>query len=204
MYEIIAMLTMLIDHLGVVFFPEQEWLRIIGRLAMPLYTYGIVQGYKYTGNFKKYLLRLFILAVTGQVFYTMLFHKITPNIIFTFIVCLLLMKYFQTTKDGPFLKYFIILNGALFLQILQFSYGTYAFILMLLYYHNKSIILGHILLNAVGYFVNGWALQFYSFIASVIIKYLPNHRLIGRARLFYQLFYPAHLAVLLLISKLIQ
>lgn len=203
MYEIIAMLTMLIDHIGIVFFPEQAWLRIIGRLSMPLYTYGIVQGYRYTRNFKKYLFRLFILAATGQVFYTMLFHKYTPNIIFTFIVCLLLLKYYQTTKDGPFLKYFIVINGAFFLQILQFSYGTYAFILMLIYYQNKSIILKHNLLNVAAFFVNRWVLQLYSFAASVIIKYLPNRRLIGRKRFFYLIFYPLHLAVLFLISKLI-
>lgn len=202
MFEIIAMLAMLIDHLGVVFFPDAELFRIVGRIAMPLYTYGIVQGFKYSGNFKKYLLRLFILASISQVFYTPLMHNYAPNIIFTFIICLLLLYYMEKAKDGPFLKYFIIINAAFFLQVFQFSYGAYAFILTLIYYKNKKIILNHNLLNIAAYFINGWGTQLYSFIPSILIKYLPNRRLTGGARRFYQIFYPLHLAILLLISKI--
>lgn len=203
MYEIIAMLSMLIDHLGLVFFPDVEWLRIVGRLAMPLYTYGIVQGYKYTRSFKNYLFRLLIIASISQVFYTLLMHIYTPNIIFTFIACLLLLKYFEQTKDGPFLKYFIVVSGAFFLQVFQFSYGTYAFVLTLIYHYNKWIVLNHNLLNIAAYFVNGWVTQLYSFIPSLLIKYLPNRRLTEMARRFYQIFYPLHLAVLYLITKLV-
>lgn len=197
------MLSMLIDHLGLVFFPDVEWLRIVGRLAMPLYTYGIVQGYKYTRSFKNYLFRLLIIASISQVFYTLLMHIYTPNIIFTFIACLLLLKYFEQTKDGPFLKYFIVVSGAFFLQVFQFSYGTYAFVLTLIYHYNKWIVLNHNLLNIAAYFVNGWVTQLYSFIPSLLIKYFPNRRLTGAARRFYQVFYPLHLAVLYLITKLV-
>ncbi len=204
MFEIIAMVTMLIDHIGGAFFPDQPWFRIIGRLAMPLYTYGIVQGYRYTRNFKKYLLRLLLIASTSQVFYTLLFREYRPNIVFTFIVCLLLLKYFIESKDRAFLKYYIVINATIFLQLFQFSYGAYAFILTLIYYYNKRIILNHNLLNIAAYFVNGWTLQLYSFVASILIKYVPNPRLTGHMRTFYTIFYPLHLAVLVLIDRLIH
>ena len=35
--KLIACVTMLIDHIGAVFFPHLQWLRIIGRLSFPLY-----------------------------------------------------------------------------------------------------------------------------------------------------------------------
>jgi hypothetical protein len=45
MLKFIAMLTMLVDHIGVIFFPRIEFLRIIGRIAFPLYSWFLVQGY---------------------------------------------------------------------------------------------------------------------------------------------------------------
>ena len=44
MLKLIAMLTMLVDHIGLLFFPEIMAFRIVGRIAMPLFAYGIAQG----------------------------------------------------------------------------------------------------------------------------------------------------------------
>lgn len=46
MLKLIAMLTMLVDHIGLLFFPEIMAFRIVGRIAMPLFAYGIAQGYQ--------------------------------------------------------------------------------------------------------------------------------------------------------------
>ena len=43
--SILAMLTMLIDHIGLIWFPENMAWRIIGRLALPFYAFAIVLGY---------------------------------------------------------------------------------------------------------------------------------------------------------------
>jgi hypothetical protein len=201
MFEIIAMLTMFIDHLGVVFFPEQILFRIIGRIAMPLYTYGIVQGYKYTHSFKKYLARLFFIALVSQVFYMLLFNTDKLNIIFTFLVCLLLLKCLHQTKSK--LKYLFIPLVACSLEIFNFEYGLYAFFLILIYSLNKRIIWRHNFLNIIYLFLYNWQAQLFSFLPTILIKKYKNRPLKGTARNFYRAFYPLHLAILLLISKAI-
>ena len=64
--KIIALLTMTIDHLGYLlprFNPElAKVFRYIGRLALPLFCFMIVEGAIHTKNFKKYALRLGIMA----------------------------------------------------------------------------------------------------------------------------------------------
>lgn len=64
--KIIALLTMTIDHLGYLlpsYNPElANVFRYIGRLALPLFCFMIVEGAIHTKNFKKYALRLGIMA----------------------------------------------------------------------------------------------------------------------------------------------
>ena len=54
--KLLAMVTMTLDHIGVHLFPQCLFLRIIGRLAMPIYAYMIAEGCAHTRNRKQYLL----------------------------------------------------------------------------------------------------------------------------------------------------
>ena len=58
--KIIALVTMTFDHVGLVFYIEP--FRYIGRLALPLFCLMIVEGVIHTHNFKKYALRLGVMA----------------------------------------------------------------------------------------------------------------------------------------------
>ena len=58
--KIIALVTMTIDHIGLTF--NIDPLRYIGRLALPLFCFMIAEGVIHTHNFKKYTLRLGIMA----------------------------------------------------------------------------------------------------------------------------------------------
>ena len=58
--KIIAIITMTIDHIGVMF--DVVPCRYIGRLALPLFCLMIAEGVLHTKNFKKYALRLGIMA----------------------------------------------------------------------------------------------------------------------------------------------
>ena len=61
--KIIALILMLMDHIGE-FFPDSPiWFRWLGRLAAPLFFYALAVGFHHTRNRKKYLLRLYLANV---------------------------------------------------------------------------------------------------------------------------------------------
>jgi O-antigen/teichoic acid export membrane protein len=78
--KIIAMVTMVIDHSGDIFFPilgnNTLYFNAIGRIAFPLFCFMLVEGYKHTSNLKKYMLRLFIGALISQIPFQILVQTI--------------------------------------------------------------------------------------------------------------------------------
>ena len=64
--KVIALLTMTIDHIGYQLLPinpdVSNVFRYIGRLALPLFCFMIAEGAIHTKNFKKYALRLGVMA----------------------------------------------------------------------------------------------------------------------------------------------
>lgn len=67
--KLVAMITMLIDHVGKIFFPKYYIMRIIGRMAFPIYAYCIAAGCVFTRNHLKYITRLVALGLIAQPFY---------------------------------------------------------------------------------------------------------------------------------------
>lgn len=61
--KIIALIAMLIDHVGLFIPNTPEWFRLIGRISIPIFIFGIVVGYKHTSNRKKYLQRLYLSSI---------------------------------------------------------------------------------------------------------------------------------------------
>lgn len=76
--KLIAIASMLIDHLGAAIFPQQDWMRIVGRLAFPIFAYCIAVGSVYTRSVPKYLLRVFVMALVSQPFYVLALNHVTP------------------------------------------------------------------------------------------------------------------------------
>ena len=69
--KLLACLTMLIDHAGKMLFPHIPEMRLIGRLAFPLFAYGIAVGAVYTRNPIVYLKRIVLLALISQPLYAL-------------------------------------------------------------------------------------------------------------------------------------
>ena len=78
---------MLLDHVGEVFLPNMIVFYIVGRIALPLFAWGIVNGYKKTINLKMYALRILILAIVSQYPYLLLFKNEYFNICFLDFFC---------------------------------------------------------------------------------------------------------------------
>lgn len=129
--KLIACLSMLIDHIGYVLFPQIEMLRIIGRIAMPLFAFFIGEGCLHTKDRNKYFLRVFVLALICQAVYiaesliTGSDNGLYLNILFTFSCSIILCSVFLRLSDDNCLKnrvIFIITVGAFWAMDYLFGY----------------------------------------------------------------------------------
>lgn len=69
--KLAAMLAMFCDHAGKMLFPQYPVMRIIGRMAFPIYSYCLAVGCVYTRNMLKYLERMVLLALISQPIYVL-------------------------------------------------------------------------------------------------------------------------------------
>ena len=83
--KIIAAISMVIDHIGVMFFPYVKIYRILGRLAYPIFAFMIAEGCKYTKNQLKYFFTIFVFAVVIQLVYYLYSKDTYMSILITFL-----------------------------------------------------------------------------------------------------------------------
>ena len=62
-FKYLALATMLLDHARRTRYPLPEPLRWVGRLAAPIFLFFVVEGFTHTRCYKKYLLRVYAVAV---------------------------------------------------------------------------------------------------------------------------------------------
>ncbi|WP_416297419.1 TraX family protein [Paenibacillus illinoisensis] len=203
MMQWIAMITMLIDHIGAVFYPQVEELRIIGRIAFPIYAFAVYIGYKHTRNVQKYIWRLFWIAVLSQVPFMAAFNHLLLNVVWTLwsslLVLLVLDKLPNRLVGIP-----IVIGAGIIMEITAMDYGMYGLLLVLLfrYFQGPILVLGHVLLTALYIQLHSSSVQMYSVVATLGIAiaqyYGAGFRLKG-PRWIWRYFYPAHLAIIAII-----
>ena len=71
--KLIACITMMVDHIGAVFFPG-SFLRTIGRISFPIYCYLLTEGVFYTKNRSRYGRRLLIGILLAEIPFDFLFY----------------------------------------------------------------------------------------------------------------------------------
>jgi hypothetical protein len=136
--KIFALVTMAVDHLGVFIFPNNYYLRLIGRLSFPLFAWAIANGAYYTKNIYKYLIRLLVLAVISQIPYALLFKVVGVsepglNVLFTFSLGLLAIILVSKTKNIIF-RVLIIALASLLAFILKTDYQIFGVFSVITFY----------------------------------------------------------------------
>ncbi len=200
--KIIGIIAMIIDHVGIIFFPQVSILRIIGRLVFPIFAFGIVTGYKYTSNVDKYFWRIFWFGVLSQIPFMLSIGSYDLNIMFSLSLGLLFI-YFWDTKRYLFMS--AIVGIIYFVPIEYDFYGLVTIFIFYIFQNNKIANIYLQLINSLLYFVFHFTvLQFYALGGVIIALYLPQkNKRLSLNKYFFYWFYPAHLVVLFLIKCLV-
>ena len=206
----IAIITMTVDHVGVIFYPEFTVLRFIGRFSFPLFAYLLILGIENTRNIRYYFTRLFIFALISQVpFFLALGYGPfdSLNIFFTLSSGLLFVYFFKKSSVFVLVPVFASL-------VLPFDYDIYGIAVIgcmyILKENTKFGVFSLVLLNTL--FLVPWSIQFLSISAIPLILLHKNGSLnitketteqftipLWRKYFFY-VYYPLHLTLLYLIQ----
>jgi len=220
--KLIACLTMLIDHIGYVFFPANNILRVIGRISFPLYCFLLCQGLLHTKKPLRYFLRFLAVMVISEIPFDLLFFGgITlahQNVMFTLLLGLLMGLCIRRIPQLP-LKMLCVVPFAFAAELLQADYGGYGIFIIALFLFSQHTahprlteLLGLFLFAICQYDVQitilGIDLPFQLFaMLSMVPICLYNGKKVTASPFVkwgFYLFYPLHLVVLLLIKSLIS
>ena len=214
--KLIALAAMTADHIGVQLFPQVLLLRMIGRLALPIFAYMIAQGCRYTRNKTRYILTIAAVALVCQLVYFFAMGSLYQCILVTFSLSILLIFSLDAAIKKP--NSVNVAIGALaFLSVWFISevlptllpgfyvdYGFFGIVLPVLVWLGKDK-WQSIGLCGIGlvFLSIGSGIQWYSLLALPLLALYSGER--GRTKLKYlfYIYYPAHLALIYLISLVI-
>ncbi|MBP0969567.1 MAG: hypothetical protein J5744_05410 [Oscillospiraceae bacterium] len=213
--KLIAMVSMVFDHLGDNFFPGQIWMRIIGRMAMPLFSFCIAEGFCHTHDRTRYLTRMLVFGAVSEIPFDLvtsgrILETGHQNIMLTFswavlgLICLeavlnrIKKRAARYIAAGALIIAFMA--GSIFLRM---DYTMTAVLLISVFYlmRNKLHLLrtcagaaAYAALRNVGIHIAG-------LLGFVPILFYNGKRGKGLKWLFY-LFYPGHLLLIYLIKRI--
>lgn len=220
--KLIAVMTMLIDHVTAVLIPEGTqayWIgRSIGRLAFPIFCFLLVEGFFHTKNVQKYLTRLGIFALISEIPFDLAFSDKTnnmgfllqQNVFFTLFIGLAVIygmsiiekKYANNMILSNVFDSLVVVAGCAVAILLTTDYTYIGILLIVSFYlfrENKILLTLSVLL------VTGYLGGSFEMIASISMLFIwiyngtrgPQ----GNKYLFYA-FYPTHILCIYLISLL--
>lgn len=208
--KIIAIISMLIDHIGHVFFPEVMIFRIIGRISFPIFTYILAEGIYYTKDITKYMLRLGIFALLSEIPYDLaimgrVLEFSHQNVFFTLFFSVFLFWVYKKAKhdNWKFALLAIMLFTAIFLcQALNTDYSDIGVLLVFEFYMFRDKKVGKLILAGALFLGLTGGLQLYALLALPLIA-LHNREQGPKMKTFFYLFYPAHLLILYLVHLIV-
>lgn len=217
--KIIACIFMLIDHIGFCLLPQYSILRIIGRIAFPIFAFQISVGYTHTHDKRKYTLRMLLLALVSQLPYLFFRHisgypEWLANVGFTFfiaLICLQVIDLYQQKKNFSILLLLLPLMIAGYLFKVEYSF--YGILLVIIFYlfplqkSEKNYFQNIVLLTIFFVYITAIyivlfhidVIQYYSLIALIPIL-LYNGKKGANLKYVFYIFYPLHLLILGMIN----
>ena len=196
----LAILSMLVDHIGVVLFPENPAYRFVGRLAFPVFVIlvSINLGFREKDP-TRYFRTLALFTVVSQLPYMLAFTGVYRlNIMLTLLLGIIVVAVVQkrvshwwllTLVLSPFVDYGVLGVSAVPLFTLGFQKSNWSyFALGILALSLSNGVWGIFVLPVVVLAVLFWSLP----------GALPRG-----PKLFFYIFYPAHLAGLALLAYLL-
>lgn len=215
--KLIACVTMLVDHIGAVLVPAMG-LRIVGRLAFPIYCFLLAEGMARTRDVRKYGIRLAIGAVLSEVpFDLLLFGGLTwahQSVMVTLLLGYLMTLWIRKA-DGA--KLVPVIVCAVAAELLGTDYGAMGVAMIALFVLTREradkLPLQIVGLAMICWMIGGagWQIgtvfvpvQIFGVLAMVPIwLYKGGKATVSRAvQWAFYLFYPVHLALLLIIARI--
>ena len=212
--KLIAAVSMLIDHIGVIFFPDVDMFRIAGRISYPIFSYMISEGCRYTANRKKYLIKLILVSMVCQGGYYIYERSIDMCIMVTFAIAVAVAFCVQRAQSAQIgyekvLRYTELAGAVAGVWVVNMyfdiDYGFWGCIIPVLpllltesRLYTKLVIFGiglAVLASEYG------GVQWYSLLALPLLALYNGKRGKYRLKHFFYIFYPLHLAVLELIKN---
>lgn len=207
--KVLAAVSMVIDHMGVLFFPGAALPRILGRFAMPIFAFMIAQGCQYTKNKRRYFGGVFLLALACQLVYYFTTGSTYQCILVTFSLSILLVFALQEGKQRGGIHWLLFPSMVAVVwglnQMLTIDYGFWGCMLPVF----ASLFQGnthgldrhpvHVLSMGVGLLILsvqfGW-IQMFSLLTLPLLLLYSGRRGKYPMKAFFYVFYPAHLVCL--------
>lgn len=218
--KIIAFVAMVIDHIGTVLFPDYVIFKIIGRIAFPIFSFFVAEGYFYTRSKKRYILMLLMFTLISWLPYNlaMMYNWYKVNVIGVFLLSVIGMTLIDKIKETKYIFSYIamfIIYIVLLLTLDMLSIvpeGILGVLLPISFYVSREkkfkifpiVIMTLICFVAIGQTGNFLVdyKQIFSLVAIFLLMCYNGQK--GKANLKYLFYvgYPVHLTVLWIISIL--
>lgn len=206
--KILACVTMLIDHIGVVLLPWNV-LRVIGRLAFPIYCFLLAEGIHHTHDSKKYGLRLLFGVLLAEIPFDLLFfgHLTWAHssvMVTLFLGFLYGMSSRQVRQLGH--KILLVLPFMILADLLSADYGGWGVAMMAMFMltreHPKKHLIQIVALILLCWMIGGISIQLFAVVALIPIFCYSGRKCasIRWVQWAFYMFYPVHLVVLLWIG----
>lgn len=194
----IALLTMLIDHIGAVLYPEVIVFRIIGRISFPIFCFLIVEGFVHTHDLRKYIGRMLVFALISEIPFDYAFSGVWidmshQNVMFTFCLSLMLLAFLRE-DNGTVTKIIVSVLVVIAAYALCTDYAGFGVltVLIFLYFHDNKAKKFLVVLCAN---LGCGSLQAFAGL-SIPFLALYNGREGRKMKYFFYVFYPGHLLIL--------